>query len=306
MGFQANADIFGKDDRVNPKFGSLEYKLSKSVAVGVLTSLVENETASSFDLWTDKLSDFMCKEERFVNQPSISYACTGFLVGPDLLMTAGHCSSNYKEVVDSIEGYCESYTWLFDYVQRPNGKVRTQRISKDKLYHCKRIVYAIVDEEGAGKDFALIQLDRPVTKRGYLKLAKKKARVGEPVKMIGAPLGMPLKYTDNAKVLKNSPDESTFLTDLDAFQGNSGSPVFNRRNEVLGILIGGTPNEVTYKDKKLQCERYNFCDQNGKNCKKNPDESMINGSDVEKLFKYRSIINEYIDFSKKRQQRIDI
>lgn len=296
----ATADIFGKDDRREPRFGTIEHKLSKSVAVGILTSLVENNKVRGFDIWTDELSDFMCKDERFSDQPSLAYACTGFLVGPDLLMTAGHCSTNYQEVFDSSEGYCEAYAWLFDYVKSGNGKVRTQRISTDKLYKCKRIVYAVSDQEKSGNDFALIQLDRPVRGRGYLKLASKKAKVGESVKMIGAPMGMPLKFTDNAKVKKNSEDEPTFLTDLDAFQGNSGSPVLNRRNEVLGVLVSGSPNDVTYKDEKLQCDRYNFCDQDGKNCKADVDQLDEKGSDVEKLFKYREIIGEFIEFSIKR------
>ena len=301
MALKASADIFGVDDRRNPVFGTNEYKLSKSVAVGVLSSLIENNKVSGFDIWTDKLTDYMCKDERFVKQPSIAYACTGFLIGPDLLMTAGHCSSNYQEVIDSSDGYCEAYTWLFDYVETSVKKVKKQKISEDNLYRCKRIVYAVVETDGIGRDFALIQLDRAVTKRGYLTLAKKKARVGEAVSMIGAPMGLPLKVTDNAKVLKNNEDESTFMTDLDAFQGNSGSPVFNRKSEVMGILVGGTPNEVTYKDEKLRCERYNFCDQDGENCKNSVEQSRKNGSDVEKLFKYREIISEFIDFSIKRQ-----
>jgi len=303
---QAAADIFGKDDRRNPRRGSVQHKLSKSVAVGVLTSLIDNNKVRGIDLYTEPLSKFMCKDERFVEQPSLAYACTGFLVGPDLLMTAGHCASNHSEVIDSSEGYCEAYSWLFDYVQTSKGKVKTKKVSTDNLYKCKRIVYAVLKEEGDQKDFALIQLDRPVTKRSYLKLAKSAAKVGDPVTMIGAPLGLPLKFTSNAKVLKNDVKAATFSTNLDAFQGNSGSPVFNSKNEVLGILVGGTPNAVTYTDEKLQCERYNFCDQDGKNCKESEDWVTENGSDVEKLFKYKDIINEHIDFSKARSSRFHL
>ena len=302
----AYSDIFGRDDRHNPKLGTTDYELSRSVAVGVLTSLVERNKIKGFDLFADELSDFMCKDERFSNQPSLAYACTGFLVGPDLLMTAGHCSANSEEVISSSDRYCESYAWLFDYTTTVNQPAKIKSISESKLYRCKKIVYAISEEGGEHRDFALIQLDRPVTDRPYLKLSSQKVRVGESVKMIGSPLGMPLKITSSARVLENEKNQGFMLTDLDAFQGNSGSPVFNKKNKVVGILIGGTPNEVTYKDKKLGCHRYNRCDQSGKKCKIDRDGRKRNGSDVEKLFRYKDIIGEHIKFSKMRTTSADL
>jgi len=56
---------------------------------------------------------------------------------------------------------------------------------------------------------------------------------------IGHPVGLPLKVSGGATVRSTSP-KSYYITDIDAFGGNSGGPVFNARTKLIeGILVLG-------------------------------------------------------------------
>jgi hypothetical protein len=127
------------------------------------------------------------------------------------------------------------------------------------------VIYAVNDGIAPFRDFALVQLDRPAKGRTPLKLASGREKA-LPLSMIGFPLGMPSKYSSGAKVLLDDASRQSFITNLDAFEGNSGSPVFNRQMEVVGILVAGTPAPSTIEDNSESCERYNFCDENGDHC----------------------------------------
>lgn len=289
----AHADIFGSDDRHNIAAAGPKRYLGKSVAIGVINSLWEGNQVDVAELWADPISDYMCKDERFINQKSVSYACTGFLVGKDLLVTAGHCGVNFGETRHQSKDYCEAYTWLFDYTASSD----TKAIPKENIFKCKEIIYAVQEEvDGNAHDFALIRLDREVVGRTPLKMANKKSVTGDSVFMIGHPMGLPMKYTDNAHIFEPEIGRS-YYTNLDAFGGNSGSPVFNNKDEVIGVLVAGNPSSATYTDHTSGCDRYNRCDEQGKNCK---DLNLPNGaqgfpnvySEVQSIEFYKKLIEE--------------
>lgn len=292
LSFNASADIFGRDDRLDVFSNFSKNHLARSVAVGVLNSLWTDLSNGHSELWVDSLSDYMCKNERFYQQKNVSYACTGFLVGPDLLVTAGHCGVNTGEIHHSSEDYCEAYTWMFDF----RADTDPNRISNENIFKCKEIIYAVQSEvEGNTHDFALIRLDRIASGRTPLKMASEKVSKGDSVTMLGHPMGLPMKYTTNAKVFEAEKGRS-FLSNLDAFAGNSGSPVFNKNNEVVGVLIAGNPALATYRDPKAGCDRFNRCDENGKNCTSLPDgseEGFPNTfSETQSILPYMNYINE--------------
>lgn len=268
--FSASAQgaIFGTDDRVPLLPTSPLKELGRATAVAVLSANIEPDEATpgTYKIDAGTLDGYLCPNERFSKDQSLSYSCSGFLVAPDLMVTAGHCMSNTGEVKDEPEMYCAAYGWLFDYQQDANGQIQARGIPADKYYKCKKIVFAVKDEAAPFRDFALVQLDRPVVGRTPLKIADPAVKVSGSLQMIGYPMGTPMKLSPNARVLFDEPTRQSFVTNLDAFEGNSGSAVLNQRGEAVGILVGGTPALSTFRREGEQCERYNRCDDEGQNC----------------------------------------
>jgi V8-like Glu-specific endopeptidase len=261
---QAHGAIFGQDNRVDITPNSPSESYARSTAIAVLSG--------NFKIAADKIkldfsdeSGILCKDQRFSDQPSLSYACTGFLVAPNILATAGHCMVNTGESEHETDTYCKAFSWLFDYQVDSSGKFNAENISTHQLYHCKQVIYAVNQSSAPFLDFALVELDRPAIGRKPFTLAP--AMENQiPLSMIGYPLGMPAKYSTTAKILLDNPSRESFITNLDAFEGNSGSPVLNRSMEVVGILIAGSPSPNTIDDASGTCGRYNRCDENGENC----------------------------------------
>jgi hypothetical protein len=233
----------------------------------------------SFDLDVGALND-LCPGEPLHGDPSLSYSCTGFLVAPDLLVTAGHClyavNTPDHRLRHETELACKTFDWLFDYAAPRGGPAQTKGISSSALYHCREIIFAVQRESAPYSDYALVRLDRPVADRTPFRLGT--GAVTGDLAMLGYPLGTPVKYTDNGHVLRDDPTRSSFITTLDAFEGNSGSPVLNAAHEVVGILVGGTPVPFSYSDRRLACSRLNRCDEAARTCTvPDADTSLFSG-----------------------------
>lgn len=206
--------------------------LSKSVA-----ALIDNENIEIF--YNNKLAKIsgqnfksrfgMCSEQKFNSNLSTSH-CSGFLVAPDILVTAGHCIEDLYD--------CSQSKWVFDYEYDRVQVDGSYHTFADNIYECVDIIaqeYTFSD-----KDYAVVRLDRKVTGRSALKFRKEGSLTkNTSLVMIGHPRGLPKTITDNAIVTSNK-EKNYFVTNLDAFQGNSGGPVFNSGTGLVeGILIRG-------------------------------------------------------------------
>lgn len=290
------AAIFGSDDRsyielsLSSGTGSKDQILAQSIAIAVLSPNRQLNLDGTYNLLVEQQP--FCSDEKFAQDVSLSYACTGFLIAPDVLVTAGHCvyaANNENEEIRHESGKaCEIFTWLFDFQINAKGEVQTQNIPEANFAKCKEIIYAVQNEAAPFLDFAIIKLDRSLN-RPFLKLSKKEPVLNENVYSIGYPFGTPAKLSSNARVSLSNPDRQSFLTTLDVFYGNSGSPVFNSENEVIGILVAGTPSANTVQDHNNQCERFNRCDEDGLNCFESDEDTSIFpnyqgvGSEVQRL-----------------------
>ena len=89
-----------------------------------------------------------------------------------------------------------------------------------------------------GQDWALLKLDRKVGGRTYATLSRRNIKIGNPIYVIGHPLGLPLKYVPGA--FMHDIKINYFWADLDVFMGNPGSPVFDSdTHEVIGLVVRG-------------------------------------------------------------------
>lgn len=191
-----------------------------------------------------------CEGERFTDQPNPGM-CSGFLIAPDLLVTAGHCATN--------ENFCEEFDWVFDFKVNPGRKAGTD-IREEDVYRCKKIVSSSLNMD-LGLDYGIIQLDRVVKGRAPLDFRTDNQILDfTNVTVIGSPSGLPQKVSGGAVVRKNT-HPFYFTTNLDAFQGNSGAPVFNTKTGLVeGILVRGEEDFKLNFEK--MCVSANRCKDN--------------------------------------------
>lgn len=289
--FSSHAIIIGKDDRVEVTSQPRLERLASSTATMVAPEYFALKAMGLLDLNFEGFGNTynLCKDERFFNQSTTMISCSGFLVGPDLLVTAGHCMLNVGEAKNEVTPHCEAFSWLFGHKVQPNGKEQLKDVNFSQLYSCKKVVYAIhnpdfVPQTGQhifNQDFALIQLDRPVVNFLPATISKEEPKDGDAVEMIGYPNGLPAKASLNGKILELV-NTNYFRTDLDVLGGNSGSPVFNQKGEVVGIAVRSFPDEDYLNDKTLSCQRPNTCTQDRKSCAQT-DNSYPVGSEIQKI-----------------------
>lgn len=252
--------IYGDDNRLEPYVvEGIFHELSKSSA-----AMIKKEHIKSKGFWNKKyflefdqtLRDRgICDQERFSDQQSAA-KCSGFLVGKDILVTAGHCVYDSKD--------CRRFAWVFDYTLE-EGQSRIHELKKRNIYHCDKIIKQVLDTRGTKVDYAVIKLDRKVKGRTPLK-TRKSGMISDSAELvvIGSPSGVPTKITFGGKILDNS-NPYFFSTNLDVFSGNSGAAVFNMKSgEVEGILVRG---EEDYIIGDNQCQVIRQCPENGEGCR---------------------------------------
>jgi len=243
----ADKVIYGSDDRLDiyQVTDSRLLKLADST-VGLFQASDVYVTGSRALLTTESYADGynLCKEEPFYEQVTGAF-CSGSLVAPDIIMTAGHC-------VKSADA-CEGTKFVFGFAVKSKG-VNPSEVPASDVYSCSELIGR--EQVGTGADWALIRLDRKVTGHEPLKYdTSDSVKNGDPLVVIGHPAGLPTKVAGGATVRDASPN-GYYVANLDTYGGNSGSAVFNGRTGVIeGILVRGE-NDYVYKD---GCRVSNVC-----------------------------------------------
>lgn len=261
-GLDSNRDvIYGKDNR----YETADYpdrlfrEKAQAVAGMVRTRKLrpdfaeDPENFTTFFKRTAARSYNVCKDERYAEE-NVLPICTGFLVADDILVTAGHC------VTEELP--CKDYSWVFGFTKG------TTRFPNKDIYHCKEVLeHKLTDTKYHLKDYAVIRLDRKVEGREPLDFRRKgKPLWGTKLLIIGHPFGLPQKIADGARVKTGNilgifkpfrtymRKQDFFISNLDSFAGNSGSPVLNQKTgKVEGILIEGA-DDFTF-DETSGCKR---------------------------------------------------
>ncbi len=237
--------IYGRDERrfVDAQSSPIVNELSKAVAFIVSEDSVEvrsRTTLITAKFLTSPRTLALCPDENFARHHTVN-ACTGFLVAPDLVVSAGHCFMSAED--------CARKKIIFN-MRAENEVQRGYSVYNNAVYECSEIVKNSFNPEKF-YDYSLIRLKKKVSGVNPLKF-RQRGRIakGTPVFMIGHPLGLPLIYSGNALV-NDIRNYRSFKATLDSFEGNSGSPVFNSKTlEVEGILVRGENDFVENSAKK--------------------------------------------------------
>ena len=211
----------------------LHVDLARSTAALMKSSSLAEDPTNP-DL-TDIKSDIfgerynLCESERFREQINPGF-CSGFLVGENILVTAGHCVRS--------ESDCESTSFVFGFGFTAEGQDLSSVPTED-IYTCKNLIKQELSS-GSKSDYAVIELDRPVLDRIPLEFRTEGVVENDaPLVVIGHPAGLPAKISAGANVRSNVP-KAYFTANLDTYGGNSGSAVFDADTGVVeGILVRG-------------------------------------------------------------------
>jgi V8-like Glu-specific endopeptidase len=245
--------IYGEDNRkdVFESTDAAFVELSKSTAAMISKTNLKAIRNGEVEISGRTLAARgVCAKERFSKQISAAN-CSGFLVAPNVLVTAGHCIKT--------EADCASYNWVFDY-KVDHSEQGNVNVPSSSVYACKKIIERSLNNL-TKDDYAVIELDREVKDRSALSFRRKgKVAKGDALVVIGHPTGLPTKIADGANV--RSLSTKFFVANLDTYGGNSGSAVFNvKTSEVEGILVRGDTDYVY--DSKLGCQVSNVCSNDG-------------------------------------------
>ncbi|MBA4535212.1 trypsin-like serine peptidase [Brevibacillus halotolerans] len=228
--------IYGTDDRVDvfqlPQGPNLD-DVDSVVALFKSANVIDNGNGTS-TLQTQNFgaAHNLCAGERFRDQPTGAF-CSGFLVSPDVIATAGHCVN-----ADNVA----NVRFVFGFRMRNETTAETV-INNTEIYRGVDVIAR--QQVGNGPDWALVRIDRPVTNHRIARIRRAgKIDDNQAVHVIGHPSGLPTKFAGGAAVRNNEPN-AFFVANLDTFGGNSGSPVFNSNtHEVEGILVRGETDFV--------------------------------------------------------------
>ncbi len=209
--------------------------------------------------------------------------CTWFLVGEDLAMTNSHCIP--EKLKNSKDTACG------DYLQ---GAFRTAKGEEKRS--CKKLIFSSEITAGAtisNSDYALIQLDSPVTNSDIFKFSR--SGMGESSQVTIQTMNhintsnIYSEFKSHTCVIKSSNiyggagskgaspqvgfKEQGTSNKCQIISGNSGSPTLNDKGEVVGIAHGGinanstlnTPSSITVITTdnlaiitNLRCQKFQF------------------------------------------------
>jgi len=248
--------IYGHDDReewFQIHDESVSALARASVALFDASGAIRESKGVSLKTVSLQKAQGLCATERYAAQPAGAF-CSGTLVRPDVVLTAGHC---VREIDDSRSPPpLPDVRFVFGY-RLETAQSNPVSIPAEQVFAGREVLGG---ERGETRDWALVRLDRPVPAAIAKPISEwdpMPVKIGQKVFVIGYPSGIPLKYAPGASVQDTS-NPGYFKADLDTFGGNSGSGVFDQATKkLIGVLVRGDTDYV--KDPSGKCMQAKVC-----------------------------------------------
>lgn len=232
--------IYGQDDRIDVYQETDPSRLAwaASTCALIYTARLTQHADGSYTISSPSTYTRFglpaCEGEPFGSQPTAAY-CTGFMVGPDLIVTAGHCYS-----ASSLN----NTRFVFGFYMQ-DGTTPRLNFDADEVYRGVEVISYV---SSGALDHSVVRVDRPIRAPGARPFIVRREGViqpGEYVGVIGHPAGLPMKIAFGDTYVRRSSDNGYFVANLDTYGGNSGSPVINTFTGVLeGILVRGETDYI--------------------------------------------------------------
>jgi hypothetical protein len=180
-------------------------------------------------------TQMLCAGSTFEEQPAAAF-CSGTLIGPDRVLTAGHCITSASD--------CHFARIVFDYYYQADGEMHT--ITENSVYKCVDYIREYASE-ALSPDYCIIKLDRDVdSSRVPVEISSSYTDVSTSnlYDIIGFPAGLPAKILSDFAVMDIDSSYGYFQGNPDTFGGNSGSGVFDSDGVVVGVLTSGATDYV--------------------------------------------------------------
>lgn len=215
-------------------------QIGEAVCAQITTDLLVDNGDGTFTINAGTLADNfspLCNGERFGDQPTAA-SCTATLVGPDVLITAGHCLDD-----NGVRTDLSTILFVFDYAIKQEG-VFPATFTADQVYRATEIL-GLANVENTANDWAVLRLDRAVTGRTPVAVRSSGAIAqGQSIVAIGFGAGLPMKFSDNATVQRLV--DFGFEADLDIVEGNSGGPIINAETRVIEAVLSADQGITDY------------------------------------------------------------
>jgi len=179
--------------------------------------------------------------ERFYGQPaSAGVMWTGVLVAPNIVATSAHMIHK-----NNVQATC----FFFNFYNTPKGFAKTTFL-KQNVYYGVKILHQAFNITGINpsySDWVLVQLDRNVEGQRNAIPSDQSVYPGQDIYILGHPCGLPMKYSPSGKIKKI--EKVYFTSEIDLYEGNSGSPVFDANNhKMIGIVSASDPVDFDWDE----------------------------------------------------------
>ena len=188
----------------------------------------------------------ICRRLPFTDTQYAGAACTGFLVGPDIVATAGHCLGHgdcYPNGQNPSLPDNGAEQVIFDYRADASGVMpQVKTISASDVYHCVEVLAWGWPEVSGEDDYAFFRLDRKVSGRTpFIAQYSGLPRTEDEYVAYGHPMSWPLKVAEDSAIIAIQDDGRYLDVRADTFGGSSGGPLLNALTGVVSAInFGGS------------------------------------------------------------------
>lgn len=220
--------LYGEDGRFEQVGAPAEVRALGASVAALFARRDLVEVGGRFQVMTRPLAEVLplSPGEAFAEQPCGAFG-SAWVLDEHHMVTAGHCVPR---------GGVDELVCVFGFAVGLEGEVPDSFSAEQVAFPSAALSSRELGEDGDA-DWAILRFEQALG-AAPLRLRTGEVEIGEAVWMFGHPCGLPLKYAPGAVVTRHK-NEDRFLATLDAFAGNSGSPVFDAQRRVVGMLVRG-------------------------------------------------------------------